>query len=423
MTPHENNQLELGVAEDSLPEFAGQDRSHFLELLIVLAKHKIFLLSFTAGAALVAIVISLVLPKYYTATTKILPPQQGQSMASAMLGELGSLGGLLGAVGGRDLLKNPSDLYVAMLKSQAVEDRLVTRFNLMSIYRSKLRIDAIHRLEDLSEIEAGKEGVISVAVQDRDPNRAAEIAGAYIDELETLTKRLAVTDAGKRRIFFEREAKVASDELAVAEQDLKQTEERIGVFQPDSQTRVMLEGYAQLKAEVSAKQVELEAMRSFATAENPDLVRIERELAALQAQIAHYERGQGGSPVGDIALEKVPAKALEYIRKFREVKYREALWQLLLKQYEIARIDEGRDAAIIQTLDKAIPPEKKSSPKRAIIVIFTTLLALIVAVAWVFFRESWERAKEDPQYASRLQLLKFYLFSQRRSHDSGGVMR
>jgi len=416
MTPQEKNQLEISVAEEAgLPQlFEGTDNKHFLDHLIVLARHKYHIVYFTSAAAVLAVVVSLLLPKYYTSTTKIMPPQQGQSIASAMMGELGSIGGLLGAVGGKDLLKNPSDLYVAMLKSTAIEDRLVTRFDLMKTYRANFRIDAIHRLEDLSEIQASKDGVISVAVQDRDPNRAAEIANAYIEELGKLTQRLAVTDAGKRRVFFEREAKTASEELAAAEQDLKHTEEKTGVFQPDSQTRVMLEGYAELKAEASAKEVEVQAMRSFATAENPDLVRAESQLTALRAQIARYEQGQGGRPVGDIALEKVPAKALEYVRKWREVKYREALWQLLLKQYEIARIDEGRDAALIQVLDPGVPPEKKSSPKRAIIVLFATLMALMISVTWSFIRENWERAKEDPQYLSRLQLLKFYL-SKRRS--------
>ena len=411
MTPQGKKELELSVSDEAtLPQlFEGSDTKHFLDHLIVLARHKFPIVCFTAAIAVVAVVVSLLLPNYYTATTKIMPPQQGQSIASAMLGELGQIGGLLGAVGGKDLLKNPSDLYVAIMKSNAIEDRFVMRFNLMSVYNKKHRIDAIHRLEDLTQIQATKEGIISVAVEDREARRAAEIANAYIDELEKLTQRLAVTDAGKRRVFFEHEAKIASDELANAEQGLKVTEEKTGVFQPDSQTRVMLEGYAGLKAQVAAKEVEIQSMQSFATSENPDLKRLQQELAALKAQVGRYEEGQGGRPVGDIALEKVPAKALEYVRKWREVKYREALWTLLLKQYEIARIDEGRDAALIQTLDPALPAEKKSSPKRAIIVIVATLLAFMIAVVWAFCRENWERAKEDPQYLSRLQLLKFHL--------------
>ncbi|HLJ28102.1 MAG TPA: Wzz/FepE/Etk N-terminal domain-containing protein [Candidatus Angelobacter sp.] len=420
MTPREQNQLEVQVPEEvSLQIFEEGEKRRFLEVFIILAKHKFFILYFVLSATVLSVVVSLLLPPYFTATTKILPPQQGQSIASAMLGDLGPIGGLLSAATGKDLLKNPSDLYVAMLKSTALEDDLVKRFDLKSLYGKKLNVDARHKLEDLSLIESSKEGVISVAVEDHDPGRAAEISSAYIDELEKLTKKLAVTDASKRRVFFEREAKVANDQLAEAEQALKQTEETTGVFQPDSQTRVMLEAYADLKAQVTAKEVELQAMRSFATAENPDLVRTEHELAALQAQVARYEQGQGGRPIGDIALEKVPAKALQYVRKYREVKYREAMLQLMLKQYEIARIDEGKDASLIQVLDPALPPERKSSPKRAIIVLSVTFLALLIAILWVYLKEAMEHAREDPQYLTRLQLLKFYLLRKRRSPDLG----
>jgi len=419
MTPRENKELELPVSEEiSVPPLVeAEKRQTALEWLIVLAKHKTFILYFVSGACLLSILGSLLLPIYYTSEAKLLPPQQGQSVASAMMGELGQLGGLLGAVGGKDLLKNPSDLYVAMLRSRSIADNIINRFSLMGIYKAKKRVDAEKTLDSLTEITLNKDGTISIAVQDRDPQRASQMANAYIEELEKLTKTLAVTDASKRRVFFEREARNASDELAAAEQELKQTEEKIGVFQPDSQTKVMLEAYAELKAQVTAKEVEIQSMRSFATAENPDLRRAEQQLAALQTQVANYERGQGGRPVGDIALEKVPGKALEFLRKYRDVKYRESLWQLLLKQYEIARIDEGRDAAIIQVLDPAPVPERKSSPKRAIIVLSITFLALMVAILVVYWKEAVEHARDDPHYVARLQLLRFYLFRKYRSED------
>jgi tyrosine-protein kinase Etk/Wzc len=425
MTPQEKNQLELTVGEEvSLPDlFEGQEKKHSaLDWLIVFAKHKVFIFWFVVGAFGLSIAGSLLLPTYYTGEVKLLPPQQGQSMG-ALVGELGQLGGLLGAVSGKDLLKNPGDLYAAMLHSRTIADNLIDRFSLMSSYKAKKRVDAYKRLESLTEISVSKVGIISISVEDRDPKRAAEIANGYVEELEKLTKVLAVTDASKRRVFFEHEAKAASDELATAETELKQTEERTGVFEPSSQTRVMLEAYAELKAQVTEKEVEIESMRSFATPENPDLKRAEQQLAALQTQVSHYEQGQGGRPIGDIALEKVPAKALDYIRKWREMKYRESLWQLLVKQYEVARIDEGRDAAIIQVLDKAVPPERKSSPKRAIIVLAVTFLALLFAVLWVSFKEALERDKHDPGYLARLRLLKFYLSHKGNSTDRGTEIR
>jgi tyrosine-protein kinase Etk/Wzc len=387
--------------------FVGVERRHFVDLLIILAKRKFLILGCTAAAAVLSLVIALLLPTYYSATAKILPPQQSQSMATAMLGQLGPL---LGATAGKDLgLRNPNDLYVAMLRSRTVEDNLVDRFSLMSVYKDKLRVDTLRDLESLTEVIAGKDGVISVSVEDRDPRRAAAIANAYVDELTKLTKTLAVTDAGKRRIFFEQEVKTGNDELAAAEQALKRTEETTGIIQLDSQSKVMLQSYADLRAQVAAREVQVQSMRSYATAENPDLIRAEQELSALRSQVARFEGGAGGQSSNSVALSKVPSAGLEYVRKLRDVKYREALLELLTKQYEIARIDESKDASIIQVLDQAITPERKSRPHRASIVLLVTLLALLLAVVWAFFAETIQFSKGDPEFNVRLQLLKMYL--------------
>jgi tyrosine-protein kinase Etk/Wzc len=417
MAQQEKKELELHVSEEvSLPQlFEDGDKQHFLEPFIVLAKHKFFILCFVAGGAILSLVVSLLLPVYYTANAKILPPQQGQSMASAMLSQLGQLGPLIGAAGGNAGIRNPNDMYVSMLRSRTVGDNMVDHFFLMSVYGEKLRVEARRKLDDRTEIVAGKDGVISISVEDRDPTRAAEMANAYIDELEKLTKTLAVTDAGKRRIFFDREMKAANEELSAAEVALKQTMETTGIIQLDNQSKVMLEAFESMHAQVVAKEVQVQSMRSFATPENPDLIRAEQELAALRTQVDHLERGQGGKSMADIALEKVPGKGLEYIRKLREVKYRETLFELLAKQYEAARIDEAKDMAIIQALDSAVPPEKRSWPKRGMIVLSVTLLAALIAVLWAYTAEAIGRAKEDPQYLARLQLLKMYLTSGRKT--------
>jgi uncharacterized protein involved in exopolysaccharide biosynthesis len=332
-----------------------------------------------------------------------------------MLEQAGSLAPLLGAMGGKDLLKNPNDLYIAMLRSRTVADRLIDRFSLMTRYKAKMRDDARKHLAGLSEIASGKDNVISIAVEDTDPKMAAEMANEYVDELERMTKTLAVTDASKRRVFFEREVKTATDQLQAAEQDLKKTEQETGIVQIDNQSKVMFQAYADVRAQLTEKELEIESMRSFAAPENPDLIRAERERDALRGQVTSMEKGQGGPPIGDIALEKVPEKALKYYDKYREVTYHTALLQLMLKQYEAARVDEAKDFALIQVLDPAIPPERKSRPHRAIICISFTLLAFLVACLWVYFREAVQRAKEDPQYLERLQLLKFYLGRRRRA--------
>src|SRR6267142_3869033 len=392
-----------------------EEKPHFLEPLIVLARRKFFILWFVLGAALVSAVVSLLLPTYFTATTKILPPQQNQSMSAAMLSQLGQLAPLIGAAG-KDLgIRNPNDMYVAMLRSRTVADNMIKHFNLMSVYRAKTLMDARKELENATEIVAGKDGIISLSVEDRSPDHAAEMANAYIEELENLTRTLAVSDAGKRRLFFEREVKAASDELATAELSLKQTEESTGIIQLDSQSKVMLQAYADLRAQVGLKQVQVQSMRSFATPENPDLLRAEQELKALQSQLSRFERGQGSRSAADLALDKVPGAGLEYVRKLREVKYRETLFELLARQYEAARIDQARDASVIQPLDQAVPPEKQSRPKRALIVLTAVLLAFLLAVVAVYIEAGFERIKEDPQSAARWQLLRMYLLSGRRA--------
>ena len=406
---------------EELPKFPSEQPTEFrmLELLIVLAKRKRFILKSLAVGVLAGVAVALVMTKRYEATTRILPPQQSQSIATAMLSQLGPLAALAGKdVGG---LHTTSDLYVALLKSRTIADELIKKFSLMQVYGKGTLVDTRKQLEERTEIQAGKEGVISIAVRDRVPERAADLANSYVDQLRTLTQTLAVTEAGRRRMFFEHEVQGTSDDLAKAELALKQTQETTGMLQLDSQAKAMIEAYMTLRAQVAAKEAEVEAMRSFATPENPDLVRAQHEVAALRGEVANFERGQGGRSVANVPLSGVPGAGLEYLRRLREVKYREALFELLIKQYEVARIDEAKDAAIIQVVDKAVRPEVQVRDWliRLLIALLVVALALLGAVIAVFVMEAVERAKENSQYAAHLQLFKFYWSSGHKSGDVG----
>lgn len=406
MAPREETKFELGVAEP-LIEHVETPTARFPEPLVILAKRKSFILIFAGSVAVLSIVISLFLKNNYTANSKILPPQQTQSMSTtAMLNQLGPLAALAGSSLG---LHNPSDIYVSMLRSRTVEDSLVSRFDLMKVYNSRRRGDALRSLEDHALIQSGKDGVISISVEDHDPNRAAEMANAYVEELEKLTKVLAVTEAGKRRIFFEHEVQLAMDDLSKSELALKQTQEKTGLIMLDPQARAIIDEVTSLRAQIAAEEVEIQEMRSFATPENPELLRAEQELAAMQAQLQKLERGQGNRFAADVPIENVPTAGLEYLRKLRDVKYHEALFELLAKQYEAAKIDEARDSLLVQQLDKAIPPDRKSGPYRALIVLGSTFFAILLAVVIAFARERLEQAREDPQFAARLQLFRYYL--------------
>jgi uncharacterized protein involved in exopolysaccharide biosynthesis len=412
MAQLEKAEVHVRVAEEGPPlaEAAEQaERFHFPEYLIIVAKRKPFILKFAGVAAVLSSVAALLLPNTYTGNAKILPPQQNQSMgtiAAAALSQLGPLAALAGQGLG---VRNPNDIYVGMLQSDTVANALIDRYSLMSVYGKKLRVDARRQLADRSEISAAKNGVITITVDDRNPQRAADLANGYVEELEKLTKTLNITEAGKRRLFFEREVKMENDNLADAEVALKQTQEKTGLILLDSQSKAMIESVTSLRASIAAQEVEVQAMRSFATAENPDLVLAEQELTTMRAQLDRLERGQGKRSIADVPIENVPTAGLEYVRKLREVKYHEALFTLLGKQYEAAKIDEARDALIVQQMDKATPPERKSGPHRLLIVLTVTVLAVMAACVTAFSMESLERAKEDPQFAGRFQLFRFYL--------------
>jgi tyrosine-protein kinase Etk/Wzc len=418
MAQVEKAEVHVRVAEEVPPvaEAAEQaERLHFPEYLIILAKRKFFILKFAGIAALLSSVAALLLPNTYTGNAKILPPQQNQSMgamAAAALSQLGPLAALAGQGLG---VRSPNDVYVGMLQSDTVANALIDRYSLMSVYGKKLRVDARRQLADHSEISAAKNGVITITVDDRNPQRAADLANGYVEELEKLTKTLNITEAGKRRLFFEREVKMENDNLADAEVALKQTQEKTGLILLDSQSKAMIESVTSLRASIAAQEVKVQAMRSFATAENPDLVLAEQELTTMRTQLDRLERGQGKRSIADVPIENVPTAGLEYVRKLREVKYHEALFTLLAKQYEAAKIDEARDALIVQQMDKATPPERKSGPHRLLIALTVTVVAIMVACVTAFSMESLERAKEDPQFAGRFQLFRFYLRGARRT--------
>ncbi|TMH98249.1 MAG: lipopolysaccharide biosynthesis protein, partial [Betaproteobacteria bacterium] len=336
-----------------------EDEVSLLDLLIVLAKHKTLVLGLPAAAAVISTVVSLLLPNYYTGITKILPPQQTQS-TSAVLAQLGNLAGLAGGPAAAGL-KNPNDLYVGMLKSRSVADNLIQRFDLNKLYDQNYQSLTRKRLEKETTITAGRDGIITIQVDDRDPRRAAELANAYVDELFKLTKVLAVTEASQRRLFFERQLELAKDSLARSEASTRQALQKGGLVLVEGQGRVMAETSARLRAEITVKEIQIGAMRTFASDQNPELQRTQQQVEVLKRELARIE---GTSGAGSSRPEETNVKGIENLRLLREMRYNELTYELLAKQYEIAKIDEAKDSAIIQVMDKAIEPDRKSKPAR-----------------------------------------------------------
>lgn len=376
-----------------------EDEISLLDLAIVLAKHRRLVFGLPFISAVLAAIVSLLLPNIYTATTKVLPPQQNQASASAIATQLGGLAGLLGT-GVRG-----NDTYIAMLKSRTVADNLIQRFGLMKRYDAEYPSQARARLEGAARVTSGKDGLITIEVVDKDPAHAAELANAYVDELFKFTNVLAVTEASQRRLFFERQFAQAKENLAKAEAAARQALERGGIVKVDDQGRAMVENIAQLRAQITAKEVQIGAMRTFATSGNPDLQLAQQELESMKRELAKIE-GDGATKV---LTNRTSNQGIDSLRLLRDVKYHETLYDLLARQYELARIDEAKDSAVMQVMDKAVVPDIKSGPKRRQIVFLSALTALLVAILWAFVWEGMIIAVSNPQRAEQLQILKRYL--------------
>lgn len=391
------------------PATAVDEDIHLLDLLIILAKNKKLILGAPLAAAVLTTLFSLTMANVFTGTTKILPPQQSQSGAAAMLGQLGALGGLAGNSLG---IKNPSDLYVGMLSSRTISDSMIQRFKLQTVYETDLQSDTRNALSGVSKFMVAKDGMIVIEVNDKDPKRAAALANGYVEELQKLTQTIAITEASQRRLFFEKQLQQAKQGLGDAEIALKQVQEKTGLIQLNGQSEAIIRAAAELKAQIASKEVGLGAMRMFATANNPDYIRIQQELSGLRAQLTKIETGMNHGK-GDISIStsQVPEVGLEYVRRVRDVKYYETIFELLAKQFEIAKIDEAKESSVIQVLDSAVEPDKKSKPKRGMLVLLAAIFTGFLAVCWAFIKEAINKTKAnpDPEDHARLQVLRRYL--------------
>ena len=400
---------ETEKAIDPALEVLPEGEASLLDLLIVLTRDRWLIFRIAACTVLAGIILSLVLPVRYMATTSILPPQSG-SAGSALMAQLGNLGSVASLAGGNVGLKNPNDLQVAMLKSRTVEDAMVDRFHLMEVFKLTHKSDARKKFEKMVDIDSGlKDGLIRISVTDPSPERAEQMANAYVEELKRLSATLAVTEASQRRLFFEQQLTQAKDNLATAEEDLKRTEQKTGLVQLDAQTRATIELLADLRGQIAAKEVQIAGMRSFATGENPELQLAEQQLAGLHAQEQRMGASSEGATNALIPKGNMQEAGIEYIRKLRDVKYFETIFDLLARQYEVAKVDEARQGALVQIVDRAVVPDRKSSPKRTLIVLGAGVLGLFIGVVWVFCRESLTRLSNNPAEQSRVEELKALL--------------
>jgi uncharacterized protein involved in exopolysaccharide biosynthesis len=344
-------------------------------------------------SALLAFGGSYLIPPTYTAVTRILPPAQQQSTSAMLAAQLSSLSGLFGTAAG---IKNPADQYAALLKSRSVLDAIIDRFKLKAEYDTKYVEDARKELhERMRTLVGSKDNIISIEVDDYDPKLAAAIANAFVEELRNLSKALAITEAAQRRLFFEEQLKQTRDNLTKSELALRGSGISEAALKTMPQSAV--EGLARLKAQITAQEIKLAAMKTFMTDSNPEFRLAVQELAALRAELLKVEQSNTSKALGDGA---------EYIPKYRDFKYHETLFELMAKQYELARLDEAREGAVIQVIDSAQPPERKSKPRRGVITLLTAIGAFLATGLFVYIRYVLRRLALRPESAARVGKLR-----------------
>jgi tyrosine-protein kinase Etk/Wzc len=344
----------------------------------------------------------------FTGSALILPPQQGQSLA-AMMGQLSALASLTGVAGGASQLKTPTDMYIGILESRTIADHLISKFHLQDLYKTRKMEDTRTRLKSNTRFLAGKDGLIHISVEDHDPNRASEMANAYVDELYSMNSHLAISEADQRRVFFDQELADERSALAIAEDDLKKTAEKTGIIHLGGQAESIIRSLAVVRAQIASREVEINSMRMFATDQNPIAMRAREEINALREQLAKLENDPRNPELADsvgIPAGRLPAVSLEYARKFREVKYHETLFELLAKQYEAARIDEAKAAPVIQVVDRAVPPDKKSGPHMSWILVGATFIGFFLGYVVSVITRAFRRAAQIPEYAIKIALLR-----------------
>lgn len=373
-------------ADDS-PADPGSTALDFALLLVTHWRRLVFV---PLAIGLAALGITYLIPPTFTSRTVFLPPQQQQSAAASALASLGALSGLAGAASG---IKSPIDQYVALMQSVLVQDRIIDEFKLMAVYDAEYRVDARKELSENVRIAAGKkDGLITVEVDDEDRERAATMANRYVDELRRVTNLLALTEAQQRRAFFQEQLQLARDSLAKAQLALQASGFNPGALK--AEPKAAADGYARMRAEVTAAEVRLRTLRQRLADTAPEVQQQLTLVSALRSELAKLE----GSV--DITNEA------GYVGKYREYKYQETLYELFARQFELARLDESREGALIQVVDVARPAEKKSKPKRAVTAIVTTVVAFLLVVVLLASGQMVRRIRNDPVAAPKWSRLR-----------------
>jgi uncharacterized protein involved in exopolysaccharide biosynthesis len=376
-----------------------EDEINLLELLLVIVRRKMLIIKVCTVVALLSICYSLTLKNIYTATSKFYPPQKESPFGAfanvlAQSGPLAGLGGLAG----------PGDLYLGIIKSRTVADAVVKRLDLQKVDGKTRTLEAARKAATGAvKFETGKDGIITVTANSRDPKKAADLANAFVDETIRRSVQLYLTKAGAERHFLENRMATARVELKNAESELKAFQEKHKTIKADAQASVAIDGIARLRAEIVSKEVQLATLRNSMTDESSEVKALQAGISRLKSQMGALT-GSGGGDTVIPATGNLPSIGVEYLRKLRDVKIQEAIFEQLSKQYEVAKMNEAKDSSSVQVIDEAVPPLRKSKPSRSRIVLLSTFMAFIGSIVFIAVQEYL--AKLSPEDAELIREIK-----------------
>ncbi len=396
-----NEQPHINVTSES----GDEDEINLLELLRVIVRRRMVIIKICSAAIVVSVCFSLLLKNIYTATSTFYPPQKESGLGSfaSMLAQSGSLPSI-GGMGGS------SDLYLGILKSRTVVDAVVKRLDLQKTESKTLTLEAARKVTLAAvKFTSGKDGIITVSANSKDPQKAARLANTFVEETIRRSMQIYLTKSGTERQFLGKRLETVNLDLKNAEGDLKTFQERYKTIKADTQATIAIEGIARLRAEIVSKEVQLAVLRNSMTDESSEVRALLAGIARLKSQMAAMTGSGGGDSVIP-ATGNVPSIGVEYVRKVRELKIQEAIFEQLTKQYGLAKMNEAKDSSSVQIIDEAVAPVKKSGPMRSLIVILSTISAFFISIMIIFVQEYLSKmSPEDAEIVREIrQSLSFW---------------
>ncbi len=368
-----------------------EKKVNLIDYLYIFVKWRKLLITNFFIVCVVALVISLLLPKWYESSAVIMPPKSdfNNLNISALVSKL-PFGGLGIPMGSEEV-----QAFMAILKSRTIKEIVIHKFNLIEVYEKKDIERTLEALEDNIEGTLGDEGQILLSVLDQEPKRAAEMANTLLSALDSIYTQLNIQKARNDRIFIEKRFTQNKEDLKTAEERLKAFQEKYGVIDIPEQIKVAIGSAAELQTLIYMTEIELGIKQEHLASSHILILQDKLKLSKLKKKLSELKAGNSNSngrlvPEADlfIPFDLVPEVGLEYLRLYREVEVQNTIFEFLIQLYEQAKIEEAKDIPSIQVIDYPAVPIHKAKPKRAIIVIVAGLFSLIISSIFVFTRET-----------------------------------